>query len=99
MNDLEISPRQTVDSLMLYGFWYRALPSREVSRNRLQKATLLETPLVIGRDRGGEPFALRDGRTGVCRFPVAGLMVKIWSAATMVGSSMPTPDSAGSFLR
>ncbi len=27
---------------------------------QLYKATLLETPLVIGRDRLGQPFALRD---------------------------------------
>ena len=45
---------------MLYGFWYRALPSAQVTRDRLQKAMLLETPLVIGRDREGKPFALRD---------------------------------------
>jgi phenylpropionate dioxygenase-like ring-hydroxylating dioxygenase large terminal subunit len=60
MSELESSQRQTPDSLMLYGFWYRALPSQQVTRNRLQKATLLETPLVIGRDREGKPFALRD---------------------------------------
>jgi phenylpropionate dioxygenase-like ring-hydroxylating dioxygenase large terminal subunit len=58
--ELETSQRQTPDSLMLYGFWYRALPSAQVTRNRLHKAMLLETPLVIGRDRQGLPFALRD---------------------------------------
>jgi phenylpropionate dioxygenase-like ring-hydroxylating dioxygenase large terminal subunit len=52
--------RQTPDSVMLHGFWYRALPSGEVSRSRLRKAMLLEMPLVIGRDRAGKPFALRD---------------------------------------
>src|SRR5271169_865527 len=52
--------RQAPDSLMLYGFWYRALPGAQVSRNRLHKAMLLETPLVIGRDREGKAFALRD---------------------------------------
>jgi phenylpropionate dioxygenase-like ring-hydroxylating dioxygenase large terminal subunit len=51
---------QAPDSLMLHGFWYRALLSGQVSRNRLQKATLLETPLVIGRDQQGKAFALRD---------------------------------------
>jgi len=60
MSELEISKRQTLDSLMLYGFWYRALPSGQVLRNRLEKAMLLETPLVIGRDREEKPFALRD---------------------------------------
>jgi phenylpropionate dioxygenase-like ring-hydroxylating dioxygenase large terminal subunit len=60
MNAEPTSQRQTPDSLMLYGFWYRALPSGQVSRNRLQKTMLLETPLVIGRDRQGKAFALRD---------------------------------------
>ena len=45
---------------MLHGFWYRALPSERVQRNRLHKAMLLETPLVVGRDGQGRPFALRD---------------------------------------
>jgi phenylpropionate dioxygenase-like ring-hydroxylating dioxygenase large terminal subunit len=52
--------RQTPDSLMLPGFWYRALPGHRVRRNRLQKAMLLEIPLVLGRDPKGRPFALRD---------------------------------------
>jgi phenylpropionate dioxygenase-like ring-hydroxylating dioxygenase large terminal subunit len=56
----ETSTRQMPDSLMLRDFWYRALPSAQVSRNRLHKAMLLETPLVIGRDRQGRPFALHD---------------------------------------
>ena len=58
---MEDSPqRQTPDSLMLFGFWYRALPSGAVHRGRLTKATLLETPLALGRDRSGRAFALRD---------------------------------------
>ncbi len=60
MTDLEIPQRQAPDSLMLFGFWYRALPSGQLTRNRLHKATLLEAPLVLGRDRQGRPFALRD---------------------------------------
>jgi len=60
MNDLSRPQRETPDSLMLYGFWYRALPSEQVSWNQLRKAMLLEIRLVIGRDRQGKPFALRD---------------------------------------
>ena len=45
---------------MLFGFWYRALPADQVRRNQLHQATLLEIPLVIGRDKEGSPFALRD---------------------------------------
>lgn len=52
--------REAPDSLMLTGFWYRAVPSEKVKRGRLQKAMLLEIPLVIGRDRTGLSFALRD---------------------------------------
>src|SRR5215468_3825148 len=57
----EESPqRKTPAALMLHGFWYRALPSERVRRNRIQKAILLEIPLVLGRDRQGRPFALQD---------------------------------------
>lgn len=46
---------------MLFGFWYRALPSNRLRGSRkLAKAMLLEIPLVIGRDPEGRPFALRD---------------------------------------
>src|SRR5258708_3133112 len=60
MPELDSPQRQAPDSLMLTGFWYRALPADRVHRNQLHKAMLLEIPLVIGRDRAGRPFALRD---------------------------------------
>ena len=60
MPELDLPQRQSPDSLMLTGFWYRALPADRVHRNHLYKAMLLEIPLVIGRDRIGQPFALRD---------------------------------------
>ena len=60
MPELDLPERHATDAQMLTGFWYRALPADCVHRNRLYKATLLEIPLVIGRDRLGQPFALRD---------------------------------------
>src|SRR2546423_7077190 len=45
---------------MLTGFWYRAHPSEKVKHGKLQKAMLLEIPIVLGRDRNGKAFALRD---------------------------------------
>ena len=57
---LDAPTRDVPDSLMLFGFWYRALPSAQAVRNRLQKAMLLETPLVLGRDAQGRAFALHD---------------------------------------
>lgn len=60
MNSIATPQRQTPDAEMLYGFWYRALPSDRVRHNRLQKAMLLEIPLVIGRDAQGRAFAVRD---------------------------------------
>ncbi|MGA3088700.1 MAG: aromatic ring-hydroxylating dioxygenase subunit alpha [Terriglobales bacterium] len=51
---------ETPDALMLFGFWYRALPAAELGPGALRKATLLEQPLLIGRDRQGRAFALRD---------------------------------------
>ena len=52
--------RQLPDCEMLYGFWYRALAGDEVRRGKLVAATLLEVPLVVGRDAEGRAFAMRD---------------------------------------
>ena len=60
MFNTEPPTREAPDSLMLTGFWYRALPSDQVGRGTLHKATLLETPLVIGRDAENRAFALQD---------------------------------------
>lgn len=60
MPELDSSQRQATDTLMLTGFWYRALPAERVHRYRVCKALLLEIPLVLGRDEAGRPFALRD---------------------------------------
>jgi len=60
MSSAEPLKREAPDSLMLTGFWYRALPSERLERCQLRKAMLLENPLVLGRDNAGHPFALRD---------------------------------------
>jgi phenylpropionate dioxygenase-like ring-hydroxylating dioxygenase large terminal subunit len=60
MSPAEPPKREAPDSLMLTGFWYRALPSDHVISGKLHQATLLEVPLAIGRDGKGKPFALRD---------------------------------------
>jgi phenylpropionate dioxygenase-like ring-hydroxylating dioxygenase large terminal subunit len=60
MPELEAPQRQATDTLMLTGFWYRALPADRVQRSQLHQAMLLEIPLVIGRDRAGRAFAMRD---------------------------------------
>jgi phenylpropionate dioxygenase-like ring-hydroxylating dioxygenase large terminal subunit len=45
---------------MLWGFWYPALRSDQLRGRKLERAMLLEVPLVLGRDAVGKPFALRD---------------------------------------
>jgi len=60
MSELDSPQHQAPDSLMLTGFWYRALPANCVHSNQLHKVMLLGIPLVVGRDRTGRPFALRD---------------------------------------
>jgi phenylpropionate dioxygenase-like ring-hydroxylating dioxygenase large terminal subunit len=52
--------RQAPDALMLYGFWYRALPAEMLKAEERAKVMLLGVPLLVGRDREGNPFALRD---------------------------------------
>jgi len=60
MPEPESPERHAPDSLMLFGFWYRALPADKLEKDKLTKALLLETPLVLGRDSSGKPFALHD---------------------------------------
>ena len=60
MNDTSAEKPRDAAGQMLWGFWYPALPSARVRGRRLERAMLLEVPLVIGRDAAGKPFALRD---------------------------------------
>ena len=60
MSTAEPLQRESPDSLMLTGFWYRALPTHNVKRGQLHKTMLLEIPLAIGLDAQNRPFALRD---------------------------------------
>ncbi len=54
------APAASEDPGFLWGFWYAALRSRQIRGQRLATATLLEVPLVLGRDAKGRTFALRD---------------------------------------
>ena len=56
----EPSEAGTSDQGLLLGFWYPALRSAEVRGRQLKQAMLLGIPLVVGRDAGGQAFALRD---------------------------------------
>ena len=51
--------REAPDSLMLTGFWYRALPSERVKNGELQKAMLLEIPLVISQGSHSTTLTVR----------------------------------------
>ncbi len=44
----------------LRGFWYAAMRSSQLKRGRMQRARLLDEPLVLCRDRQGQIFALDD---------------------------------------
>jgi phenylpropionate dioxygenase-like ring-hydroxylating dioxygenase large terminal subunit len=59
MTDSTAKPN-TPASDMLWGFWYPALRSDQLHARKLERAMLLEVPLVLGRDSAGKPFALRD---------------------------------------
>src|ERR1700690_2646148 len=57
----DASPKSTNHAdEMLWEFWYPALRSGQLRRGRLERAMLLDVPLVLGRDSVGKPFALRD---------------------------------------
>jgi phenylpropionate dioxygenase-like ring-hydroxylating dioxygenase large terminal subunit len=59
----ENTPSKPVSGLsaeMLWGFWYPALRSNQLHGRKLERAMLLDVPLVLGRDAHGKAFALRD---------------------------------------
>jgi len=61
LTEPELKPTEAAPKAdWLYGFWYPALRSDRVRGTRMAKAMLLGIPLVLGRKRSGEPFAMRD---------------------------------------
>jgi phenylpropionate dioxygenase-like ring-hydroxylating dioxygenase large terminal subunit len=60
MNDVTLSNSPSRAGEMLWQFWYPALQSDQLRAGKLERAMLLEVPLVLGRDAKGKPFALRD---------------------------------------
>lgn len=61
MNAEQPQPSGTQDvPSALRDLWYLAALSRDVRRGRLRREMLLGEPLLIGRSRNGEAFALRD---------------------------------------
>ena len=50
----------TPDAELLVGFWYPAVRSHEIRGAGTRAATLLGTPLLVGRDNRGRAFAMRD---------------------------------------
>ncbi len=45
---------------LLHNLWYIASPAVEVARGKTQKVTLLGQPILLGRAKNGDVFALRD---------------------------------------
>ncbi len=60
MNDATPAKSSTPAADMLWGFWYPVLRSVQLRGRKLERAALLEVPLLLGRDSAGKPFALRD---------------------------------------
>src|SRR5271155_4522036 len=60
MTDSTSENRRDASGEMLWRFWYPALRSEQVLGRKLERAMLLEVPLVLGRNTAGKAFALRD---------------------------------------
>ena len=48
------------DAGFLRNLWYFAVPGRGLARGRMMPKTMLGEPLLLGRGRDGQPFALLD---------------------------------------
>jgi phenylpropionate dioxygenase-like ring-hydroxylating dioxygenase large terminal subunit len=59
-NRPEIIEEGTSDPGFLWDFWYPAMPSSGIRGQKLATAMLLDVPLVLGRTREGNSFAIRD---------------------------------------
>src|ERR1700751_734044 len=53
-------PIQGPSATLIYDDWYPALRTARLRKGKLATAMLLGIPLVIGRKKGGELFAMRD---------------------------------------
>ena len=60
MNDIALPQREAPDSLMLYGFWYRALPGRQVGGTTCKKPCCSKPRWPSDATGQGRPFALHD---------------------------------------
>lgn len=60
MNDEAASDHFTADGVLLRNAWYYALPAHDLARGHTVHRTLLGEPVLIGRDAGGQVFAMAD---------------------------------------
>jgi nitrite reductase/ring-hydroxylating ferredoxin subunit len=58
--DVAGAPIQGPTATLIYDDWYPALRSSELRGNKLATAMLLDLPLVLGRRKDGQIFAMRD---------------------------------------
>jgi phenylpropionate dioxygenase-like ring-hydroxylating dioxygenase large terminal subunit len=56
----ETEDRLNVDGVMLRNAWYYALPGCVLKRGAVRHVTMLDEPVLIGRDNEDRVFALRD---------------------------------------
>ena len=95
MPDLDLPQRQAPDSLMLTGFWYRALPADRVHRNHYIKRRCSKSPSSSAATASDIPSpCATPARIAACRSTAAASTEKISSADITAGSSMSTMASA-----
>ena len=51
---------QGLKAEILRGFWYMALPGAELKPGQMTHLRMLDEPVLVGRTKGGDVFALRD---------------------------------------
>src|SRR5579875_3835757 len=82
-----------VGTWFLRNIWYYAVPGKKLRPGQMVAKTILGEPILIGRDRTGKPFALKDicphqavplskGRFDGWRFDTAGICTAIPSLAS-----------------
>ena len=95
MNDISLPQRETPDSLMLYGFWYRALPSEQVRGTSYARPCCSKLRWSSGAiARAGRSLFTTPVRIAACRSPAVGSTANRWNAVITAGGLMRQPASA-----
>ena len=96
MSEASSSKTNSRASEILWEFWYPVLRSSQIHGQKLQRAMLLDVPLVLGRDSAESRLRFATfARTARFPFRSDSSTARRSNARITAGNSTRIPDSAG----